>query len=154
MVLRWLKPLLACVGNWRSSKEKELVWELDAWFWMQVLACQESQFVGILAWCWDTDGAWPVPVQMAHFEGQPGKRSNLSWQGIQLTNPLIPDCRYKWYQQPEAPVLLNSTGYNRSPCRVARKMDWICLHSSKWRIWGCCIIFWPTLWKCHQIQIP
>lgn len=71
LVLLWPEHYV-CVSYWCNSKEEELVRELDGWLWVQVLARQESQFVGILARCWNTNGAGPVPVQMAHLESQPG----------------------------------------------------------------------------------
>lgn len=64
-----------------DSEEEEVVWELDGRLGVQVLARQESQFVGVLARRRNTNGAWPVPVQMAHFVRQPsvwgGKESLL-----------------------------------------------------------------------------
>lgn len=61
----------------RSHSQKEqFLWELDSRLWMEVLARQEGQFVGVLARCRNAYRSGPVPVQVAHLEGQPVKKKN------------------------------------------------------------------------------
>lgn len=60
--------------NGSHSQKEQFLWELDSRLWMEVLARQEGQFVGVLARCRNTYRSGPVPVQVAHLEGQPVKK--------------------------------------------------------------------------------
>lgn len=48
---------------------------------VQDLSHQECQLVGVFAGGRDTDGARPVPVQVAQLEGQPGDREGIGIAG-------------------------------------------------------------------------
>lgn len=56
----------------KCSQEIELVSQVNGRLRVEGLASEECQLVGILAWCRHTNSARPIPIQVAHLEGQPG----------------------------------------------------------------------------------